>query len=100
MHHKPDNVDNMLELADQMARHTSTSFKYGIAYQLNDYTADGTSFDYMAGVRKVPFSLAVELWGIGDYKGAMCFDLFNPKSHQLQVNRYFHLYLILHAYII
>ena len=50
---KPDNVAHMLELAEQMAKVTSQQYTYGVAYQLNDYTADGTTFDYMAGVRKV-----------------------------------------------
>ena len=53
LHTKPDNIENMLELADQMAKVTSQQYTYGIAYQLNEYTADGTTFDYMAGVRKV-----------------------------------------------
>ena len=43
----------MLDLADQMSHATPKQFTYGLAYQLNEYTADGTIFDYMAGVRKV-----------------------------------------------
>ena len=45
----------MMELAHKMAEATSHTFSYGVAYQVNDYTADGTVFDYMAGVRKVYF---------------------------------------------
>lgn len=43
----------MLGIAQKMSHATSKKFTYGIAYHLNDYTADGTIFDYMAGVRKV-----------------------------------------------
>ena len=50
---KPFNIAAMLELADQMSHSTRSKFTYGLAYQLNDYTADGTIFDYMSGVRKV-----------------------------------------------
>lgn len=40
-------------------------------------------FDYMAGVRRIPISLAVELWGTGDGDDKGCFDLFNPPSKDL-----------------
>ena len=50
---KPANVDAMMDVASKMSRATSKSFTYNIAYRLNDYLADGTIFDYMAGVRKV-----------------------------------------------
>ena len=50
---KPENLDSMLDVAQKMARATGQKFKYGLAYYLNDYVADGTIFDYMAGVRKV-----------------------------------------------
>jgi len=43
----------MLDVAQKMARATGKKFTYGLAYYLNDYPADGTIFDYMAGVRKV-----------------------------------------------
>ena len=43
----------MLELAKTVAAASKKKFSYGLAYQLNDYTADGTVFDYMAGRRKV-----------------------------------------------
>lgn len=51
--HKPGNLNAMLDIAQKMSHATSKKFTYGIAYHLNDYTADGTIFDYMAGVRKV-----------------------------------------------
>ena len=45
----------MMELGKQMAAAASMRkpFSYGVAYNINDYTADGTIFDYMAGNRKV-----------------------------------------------
>ena len=50
---QPANIDSMLELASIMSRATPNKFTYGLAYKLNDYTADGTIFDYMAGKKKV-----------------------------------------------
>ena len=43
----------MLELASKMSAATVHQYTYGLAYQLNEYTADGTIFDYMAGIRRV-----------------------------------------------
>ncbi|ELT94089.1 hypothetical protein CAPTEDRAFT_227948 [Capitella teleta] len=98
----PENVDKMLELADRMSHSTQSRFTYGLAHQLNEYTADGTIFDYMAGNRKIPFSLAIELWGEGDREGARCFDLFNPPSEHLHIAlRDIHaLYQSMFAYLI
>ena len=48
----------MLKLAQLLATVTRRQYRYGKAVDLNDYTADGTVFDYMAGVRKV----GVFLW--------------------------------------
>ncbi|XP_013379519.1 carboxypeptidase A1 [Lingula anatina] len=84
IHRSPENVAAMLQLASKLSHSTAYKFIYGVANKINQYTADGTIFDYMAGVKKVPFSLAIELWGEGDHKGAQCFDLFNPPSHALQ----------------
>ncbi|CAH1792837.1 unnamed protein product [Owenia fusiformis] len=81
---QPKNVSGMLQLAQQISDATGNVYKYGLSWQLNDYTADGTLFDYMAGVRKIPYSLAIELWGGGDTKDSKCFDLFNPPSAQLK----------------
>ena len=49
----PDNLSEMLILAELLATVTGKKYQYGKAADLNDYTADGTVFDYMAGVRKV-----------------------------------------------
>ena len=50
---EPDNLVEMLNLAKLLASVTGQKYEYGKAADLNDYTADGTVFDYMAGVRKV-----------------------------------------------
>lgn len=47
-----DNLNDMLDLAMELSHCTKYTYKYGQAYKLNDYTADGTIFDFMAGVRK------------------------------------------------
>ncbi|XP_038076949.1 carboxypeptidase A2-like [Patiria miniata] len=81
---KPVYLDEQLDMAQMMAQATQNAFSYGVAYNLNDYPADGTVFDYMAGVRKIPFSFAIELWGEGDSNKVKCFDLFNPSHATLQ----------------
>ena len=43
----------MWELSSRLAVATKYKYRYGKAYDLNFYTADGTAFDYMAGVQKV-----------------------------------------------
>lgn len=44
----------MVDLAQKMAESTPLRlFHYGTAHKLTGYAADGTSFDYMAGVAKV-----------------------------------------------
>ncbi|XP_064622834.1 carboxypeptidase O-like [Lineus longissimus] len=83
LHRKPDNIERMIDLASLLSHSTSHHYRYGLAYELNDYTADGCVFDYMAGKRKIPFSLAIEMWGDGDLPGTQCFDLFNPRSENL-----------------
>ncbi|KAL3872929.1 hypothetical protein ACJMK2_036102 [Sinanodonta woodiana] len=81
---EPENVQQMLELAATLSVSTKHGYQYGKATKLNEYTADGTIFDYMAGVRKIPFSLAIELWGPFQHSGPSCFDLFNPASYSLK----------------
>lgn len=83
---KPENLRNMMDLAKRMSEVMTPQFVYGQAAQIVDYPADGTVFDYMAGIRKIPFSYAIELWGEGDKPGMQCFDLFNPPSDKLEEN--------------
>lgn len=82
---KPVNVNEMRRLAHILSNTTVFKYQYGQAMNLNDYSADGTIFDYMAGKRKVPFSYAIELWGPDKHKGPSCFDLFNPPNEKMQI---------------
>lgn len=120
----PDNIQEMLRLAAQLSRCTKYKYRFGTSHQLINYTADGTIFDYMAGIQKVrrnfslkkdlwflqvhqsldkifffifqiPFSFTVELWG-KQHQGMSCFDLFNPKSDKLQV-KVFNLIIQVHS---
>ncbi|XP_062503246.1 carboxypeptidase O-like isoform X2 [Corticium candelabrum] len=77
------NEASELSLASLIAAAAGHHFKFNVAHVLNDYPADGTSFDYMAGVKQIPFSLAIEMWGEGDGNGVKCFDLFNPSGSDL-----------------
>lgn len=52
-HSKPDNLEAMEDLAFHLSRATKFKHKYGNAFKLSKYAADGTIFDYMAGVKKV-----------------------------------------------
>ncbi|CAL1530388.1 unnamed protein product [Lymnaea stagnalis] len=85
LHRIPENQHHMVNLAKRMVNASpSRQFEMGMAYELNGYVADGTSFDYMAGVAKVPFSFAIEMWGAKDHVGSSCFDEFNPPSEELE----------------
>ena len=55
MKREPENLAEMLFLAKVLSTVTGKTYRYGKAADLNDYTADGTVFDYMAGVRKVRY---------------------------------------------
>ncbi|XP_074648839.1 zinc carboxypeptidase-like [Tubulanus polymorphus] len=83
-HRVRENDILLKDLAQKISKSTIHELKYGQAYDLNDYTADGTVFDFMAGVRHIPFSYAIEMWGIGDKPNIQCFDLFNPPSFDLR----------------
>ena len=50
---KPENIEEMLDLASIMSHSTTFLYKYGCAHVLGGYSADGTVFDYMAGVKEV-----------------------------------------------
>lgn len=82
---QPANKTLLVRLARYMSRSSpSRPFKFGMAYDLTGYTADGTAFDFMAGYAKTPFSLAVELWEHKHHEGRSCFDEFNPTNEALQ----------------
>lgn len=55
----------------------------GVVYDMNDYTADGTMTDWMAGKLNVPYSITFEMYGTpGDL--ANCFEQFNPPGDRVQ----------------
>lgn len=80
----PPNFTALSDLSARLSNSTKYTFRYGKAYDLNFYTADGTGFDYMSAVRQIPFSLAVEMWENPEHKEASCFDEFNPDSEHLK----------------
>lgn len=50
---------------------------------MNDYTADGTMADWMAGQLNVPYSITFEMFGTpGDLPN--CFEQFNPRGNLVQ----------------
>ncbi|XP_021351536.1 carboxypeptidase A2-like isoform X2 [Mizuhopecten yessoensis] len=83
---RPYNVEDMLDLASELSHATKRGYTYGHSYALNHYTADGTIFDFMSGSRMIPFSFAIELWPWKQPpRGKSCFNLFNPRSEQLEM---------------
>jgi hypothetical protein len=50
----------------------------GLGFEQNDYAADGTLFDYFAGVEQVPRVFCVELYGGPTHDD--CFVQFNPDA--------------------
>lgn len=81
---KHPNTEAQLQLSSQIWSATAGFFTgLGIVYELNDYTADGTIADYLAGSLDVPVSLTFELYGVpGDLPN--CFEQFNPPSDKLE----------------
>ena len=55
----------------------------GVVYDMNDYTADGTMTDWMAGKLNVPYAITFEMYGTpGDL--ANCFEQFNPPGNMVK----------------
>ncbi|ESO96431.1 hypothetical protein LOTGIDRAFT_159841 [Lottia gigantea] len=82
---EPYHIKTMEDLARKLSKSTNHLYKYGKSYELGQYTADGTIFDYMAGKRQIPICLAIELWGKENHQGPSCFDEFNPPNTILQI---------------
>lgn len=53
----------------------------GIGYEMNDYSADGTLMDSMAGISGIPLVFCVELWGGPIHDD--CFVQFNPDPKEI-----------------
>uniref|UniRef100_V5HDW1 Putative peptidase m14-like domain protein n=1 Tax=Ixodes ricinus TaxID=34613 RepID=V5HDW1_IXORI len=83
----PANMEAMAELAGAIAEsvqpHLARNEQTNHAARLS---VEGTAFNFMATVRKIPFSLAVHLWGDGHDLGPDCFAHFNPSSDSLLEN--------------
>jgi len=70
-----------LAVCDAVVRHPHMGGwlrESGLGWQQNDYSADGTLFDYMAGVEHVPRVFCVELYGGPTHDD--CFVQFNPSA--------------------
>lgn len=83
--HKPANLEAMTMLAREVAWSVKPHFVYGQARHLLPTLLNGTAFDFMAGVRKVPFSLSIGLWdGRTSSSSSDCFRQLNPDSKSLK----------------
>eukprot|EP01135_Chromosphaera_perkinsii_P001899 Nk52_evm48s212 gene=Nk52_evmTU48s212 len=79
-------------IAQYIQQKRSQSYGTGTLPKVLNYTAGGTSFDYMSGALSVPLSFTVEIFDRDKFyklnakeKAPLCFDLFNPKSEDLGV---------------
>ncbi|XP_077521596.1 uncharacterized protein LOC144132808 [Amblyomma americanum] len=83
--HKPANLEAMMMLAKDVAWSVKPHFIYGQARHLLPTLLNGTALDFMAGVRKVPFSLSIGLWdGRTGSRSFDCFQQLNPDSKMLK----------------
>ncbi|KAG0430972.1 hypothetical protein HPB47_022209 [Ixodes persulcatus] len=81
----PANMEAMAELAGAMAESVQPHLaRDERTNRVAGFSVEGTPFNFMAAVRKIPFSLAVHLWGDGHDLGPDCFAHFNPSSDSLQ----------------
>lgn len=83
--HKPANLEAMTAFAKEVALAVKPKFVYGQARHLLKRPLNGTVLDFMAGVRKVPFSLSIGLWeGLVSASSSDCFRQLNPDSALLK----------------
>lgn len=81
----PNRGNAAVELAKKIAQATQGRFTHGQASETPKFPSDEAAINFMARVRKIPVSLAVNLWGDGlTSMGKECFSHFNPKSHLLE----------------
>lgn len=82
---KPANLDAMTVLAKELAVAVEPHPLYGQARHLSLTPVNGTALDFMAGVRKVPFSLSIGLFdGGSSVLPSDCLRQLNPDSHLLK----------------
>ncbi|XP_065286007.2 uncharacterized protein [Dermacentor albipictus] len=78
---KPANLEAMTAFAREVAWAVKPRFIYGQARHLLLRPLNGTALDFMAGLRKVPFSLSIGLWEeLGSATSTDCFRQLNPDS--------------------
>ncbi|KAH7995913.1 hypothetical protein HPB51_026432 [Rhipicephalus microplus] len=83
--HKPANLEAMTAFAKEVALAVKPKFIYGQAKHLLNRQLNGTALDFMAGVRKVPFSVSIGLWeGLVSSTGSDCFRQLNPDGALLK----------------
>lgn len=82
---KPANLDAMTALAKELSAAMKPQPLYGQARHLSSAPVNGTALDFMAGVRKVPFSLSIGLFdGGSSVLRSDCFRQLNPDSTLLK----------------
>lgn len=75
-------TDHELYIAQYIYDHTDGWYDdVGIGYVMNDYSADGTAADWMAGVMSVPYIITSEIYGDIHHD---CFVQFNSNPSKLQ----------------
>ena len=60
---------------------------WGVGWERNSYSADGTLYDWVSGAARVKYTLCVEMWGEPVPDGRPmpgCFVQFNPPAAELQ----------------
>ena len=77
-------------VGERVLRSTAGWFRdWGVGWERNSYSADGTLFDWAAGSAGVKYVYCVELWG-GLLERAVetddCFMQFNPPPERLQAD--------------
>uniref|UniRef100_A0A6M2D657 Putative peptidase m14-like domain protein n=1 Tax=Rhipicephalus microplus TaxID=6941 RepID=A0A6M2D657_RHIMP len=83
--HKPANLEAMTAFAKEVALAIKPKFVYGQAQHLLNRQLNGTALDFMAGVRKVPFSVSIGLWeGLVSSTRSDCFRQLNPDGALLK----------------
>ena len=88
-------------VGERIMRATNGHFRdWGVGWQRNSYSADGTLYDWVGGVANVKYTWCVEMWGepVPDNQPVPgCFEQFNPPANELhaQLERVRPLYIAL-----
>ena len=88
----PEKMEKLKIFAENVSKYVQSKnlkkFPHGTLSGVLNYTAPGTSFDYFAGKKSIPLSFTVEVFDSNlfyntKHTDELCFDLFNPKSTDL-----------------